>query len=234
MSTSVAPCDQPTAASFGFPTEDGCFEMSNALQEGISTEDVNAIYTNWANKGSYDEHMGKSIYKGPYLVAKAVNDDCPDKNIRILDIACGTGFVGQHLQHFGFCNVDGMDSSTGMLEQAKSKNAYKEYFCSTIGPGCPKEIPDNTYDVITIAGGFGPGHIPCEAVDEMIRIVKPGGFIYNITRVNHLLTFSEYKDKWEPYIAKKEEEKKWREISRTIYKNYFFEKDGIMYIHEVL
>ena len=57
MSTSFVSFDKTTAAKLGFPTEDGCYEMANALQEGLSKEDVKCIYTDWANKntGSYDE-----------------------------------------------------------------------------------------------------------------------------------------------------------------------------------
>lgn len=33
--------------------------------------------------------------------------------------------------------------------------------------------PD-TYDAVVVAGGMGEGHIPCNALYEMIRIVKPG------------------------------------------------------------
>lgn len=32
----------------------------------------------------------------------------------------------------------------------------------------------DTYDAAAIAGGMGEGHIPCGALYEMIRIVKPG------------------------------------------------------------
>lgn len=34
----------------------------------------------------------------------------------------------------------------------------------------------DTYDAAAIAGGMGEGHIPCGALYEMIRIVKPGNF----------------------------------------------------------
>ena len=34
-------------------------------------------------------------------------------------------------------------------------------------------FPD-AYDAITVAGGMGEGHIPCSALVEMARIVKPG------------------------------------------------------------
>ena len=30
------------------------------------------------------------------------------------------------------------------------------------------------YDAMVSAGAFGPGHIPTDAIHEMVRIVKPG------------------------------------------------------------
>ena len=32
----------------------------------------------------------------------------------------------------------------------------------------------DTYDGVTAAGCFSPGHVPCAALHELIRIVKPG------------------------------------------------------------
>jgi hypothetical protein len=34
------------------------------------------------------------------------------------------------------------------------------------------------YDVAVVAGGMGEGHIPCNALPEMIRIVKPGELLW--------------------------------------------------------
>lgn len=82
-----------------------CFEDTKTIHSNIFFHFYKLIMSYWNCNvflpvfvfSFFLQHMGKSIYKGPYLVAKAVNDDCPDKNIRILDIACGTGFVGQHV-----------------------------------------------------------------------------------------------------------------------------------------
>ena len=32
----------------------------------------------------------------------------------------------------------------------------------------------DTYDGLAVAGGMGEGHIPCSAIEEMIRVVKSG------------------------------------------------------------
>ena len=38
---------------------------------------------------------------------------------------------------------------------------------------CFTSFPD-TYNMIALSGAMGEGHLPCEALKEMIRIVKPG------------------------------------------------------------
>ena len=39
---------------------------------------------------------------------------------------------------------------------------------------CGHVVISDTYDVIVLSGGMGEGHIPTEALTEMIRVVKPG------------------------------------------------------------
>ena len=39
------------------------------------------------------------------------------------------------------------------------------------------DIKDDTYDAVTISAGFVKGHLPLTALDEAIRICKPGRFL---------------------------------------------------------
>merc|ERR1712235_187438 len=64
-----------------------------------------------------------------------------------------------------------------MLEKAKKKNLYKSYFCCPIGEGKRAPIAEGQYDVVTVAGGFAEGHMKPDAFEEMLRVVKPGGYI---------------------------------------------------------
>ena len=51
------------------------------------------------------------------------------------------------------------------------------FFCYTFF----SSFTDN-YDVLTVSAGFGEGHVPCSALYEMIRVVKPGSLFvhYNV------------------------------------------------------
>ena len=47
----------------------------------------------------------------------------------ILDLGAGTGLCGEVLRNAGFENVDALDISSEMLEEARKKNIYKNLFC---------------------------------------------------------------------------------------------------------
>lgn len=48
-----------------------------------------------------------------------------DRDVRIIDVACGIGVVAEDLAPHGYKNIDGLDSSKGYIEVAKSKGLYK-------------------------------------------------------------------------------------------------------------
>ena len=43
-----------------------------------------------------------------------------------------------------------------------------------LGDGNVADIDDDTYDVVTLSGGFVPGHVPLAAIHDLIRMCKPG------------------------------------------------------------
>ena len=64
-----------------------------------------------------------------------------------------------------------------MLVKLRALNLSDKVVCSLIGGGKPVEgVEDNSYDVVTLAGGFAVGHLPVDAFDEVVRVLKPGEF----------------------------------------------------------
>jgi len=57
-----------------------------------------------------------------FLKLKLPND------LRIIDIACGTGIVAEDLREHNYTNIDGLDPSKGYIEVAKTKGIYKVKF----------------------------------------------------------------------------------------------------------
>jgi len=66
-------------------------------------------------------------YCMPELVTNALVDHGklkPSSNMKIIDLGCGDGAIGQALNRHGFTNLHGVDISDGMMAIAKSKGVY--------------------------------------------------------------------------------------------------------------
>ena len=48
-----------------------------------------------------------------------------DKGVEVLDVACGTGVVGEEIRAAGYTNVDGLDPSQGYLNGAMAKGIFR-------------------------------------------------------------------------------------------------------------
>ena len=97
------------------------------------------------------------------------------KSARILDAGAGTGLVGELLARQGYDNLVAMDLSKGMLEEARKKNAYREFHQMVMGEKLDYET--DSFDAVISVGVLTVGHAPASSFDELIRITKPGGYI---------------------------------------------------------
>ncbi|ODM99001.1 Williams-Beuren syndrome chromosomal region 27 protein [Orchesella cincta] len=220
----------------GVPVEDKKqYENNyNAHKAGISHDEMVQVYTQWA--GNYDKDLCPGRYNGPEIAARAMSSFYKDDDIRptlkILDVAAGTGRVGVELDKFGFKLFDALEPSPGMLEVLRKRGLYALTYETAIGHGIIAEIETNFYDALVIAGGMGEGHIPVKAVDEMIRIVKPGGMIFVIMREEYLSYVPEYTGKLEPYMESLVDEGLWAKVQREVVANYSFNKNGVVFIYQ--
>lgn len=94
--------------------------------------------------------------------------------LRILDAGAGTGIVGKVLQDLGYTNMDALDISQKMLDEAKKLNVYKEFFCAALSAEPIAEIATDQYDALICVGTLTVGHVKPVAFDEILRVVKPG------------------------------------------------------------
>ena len=82
--------------------------------------------------------------------------------------------MGKVLQDLGYTNIDALDISQKMLDEAKKLNVYKEFFCAALSAEPIAEIPANQYDGLICVGTLTVGHVKPAAFDEILRVVKPG------------------------------------------------------------
>lgn len=117
------------------------------------------------------------------LLQEINNDRTSD--LRILDVSAGTGLVGNVLRDHGYRNIDALDISQKMLDEAKKLNIYKNMFCVALGEKPIPGIENHQYDAAICVGALTVGHVKPVALDEIVRIVKPGERIVSLCVTNH-------------------------------------------------
>ena len=90
---------------------------------------------------------------------------------RLLDVACGPGYVAVAARSLGAVPV-GVDVSGEMIRVARLRNPEIEFVA---GDAQALEFDNGSFDVVTI--GFGLPHLPrpSAALEEARRVLKPGG-----------------------------------------------------------
>ena len=83
---------------------------------------IRDLYADWA--ASYDaDTLDGMGYVAPVLAARALSEALEGETAeaRILDAGCGTGLVGAEIARRTEAEIDGIDLSPGMLEEAARK-----------------------------------------------------------------------------------------------------------------
>ncbi|CAG2205687.1 unnamed protein product [Mytilus edulis] len=203
------------------PQEDASAYGANygAHREGMTKEEVAEYYSKWGYSGKYEEDLCPERYNGPKYGAEALVEAYPGnrESIHILDIAAGTGFLGEELHKRGFKKSTRIQLKACLQWQEKRT----------------LPVENDTYDCTIIAGGMGEGHIPCVALHEMIRITKPGGLVVIVMREEYLDYVKEYKDRLEVLMQELEDAGKWESVSRVIVPNYSFDNNGVIFKYRV-
>ena len=109
----------------------------------------------------------------PIKAAKLLTLNVSNKDALILDVGKGTGLVGKELAALGYANIDGIDYSAPMLEVARKTSVYVTLLEADLNE--PLITKSNTYDALICIGTFTHGHIGADCLDELFRILKPGG-----------------------------------------------------------
>jgi ubiquinone/menaquinone biosynthesis C-methylase UbiE len=141
--------------------------------EADVSEQLNDVYSDWADSYDDDNDNKLKTVSQPNTVALLMRH-CENKHVKILDVGCGTGIVGQHLNANCFTNFDGTDPSAEMILHARGRG-YANLF--ELVPGKPLPAKDNAYDASLCVGVFTHGHLGTEGFAELIRVTKPDGLI---------------------------------------------------------
>jgi SAM-dependent methyltransferase len=130
-------------------------------------------YDQWAK--DYDADLDEGFgWLGPQRAVEYFAKYVP-QNARILDAGAGTGLVGELLARRGYKDLVAMDLSEGMLEEARKKNAYREFHQMVMGEAL--DYATDSFDAVISIGVLTVGHAPASSLDELVRITRPGGYI---------------------------------------------------------
>ncbi|MBD2504549.1 class I SAM-dependent methyltransferase [Anabaena azotica] len=92
---------------------------------------------------------------------------------KVLDVGCGTGESTRYLiNRYPGINVEGMDISSGMLNEARRLSPKVNYFEGDVS-AIP--CPNATYDFVLTTFTFRNFPERNVAIAEMLRVLRPGG-----------------------------------------------------------
>ena len=132
-------------------------------------QELTEYYDKW---DTYEQDLMALGYFGPIgctaLLYKHVKPTS-----KILEVGCGPGNVGRHLQLMKFKNIYGLDASSGMVDRAIKENVYKKVYHHIVDKS---DLPLKNIDVLLGVGVFTVGHFPTGSMKLCFDHVKTGGY----------------------------------------------------------
>ena len=213
--------------------DDEVLDTINAvILKDMTPDEWQQFYDKWA--ATYDEDVNRIVggFNSPHNVVHNVEKFVPDHNARILDMACGTGKVGQLLKEKGYTNVDGLDGNNAMLDIARNQKVYKNYYLEFITDSPIKTISAGSYDVVCSAASFGRGHLTAKCLKPIGLCLKPRGLLIIAMRALSL-ELPDFQD-MEPTFEELEEAGFWKKRYRGVIEKYCGDEDGVAFVYEKL
>ena len=127
-------------------------------------------YDRWAE--DYDSDLVDDLgYVAHLRSCEIFSNRVTDKNIKMLDMGCGTGLVGATLSNLGYSNIDGADFSPEMLRVATRRGVYRVLHRHDVTE--PMACAGR-YDALISVGLFSYGTPHISDLYNAIRCVAPG------------------------------------------------------------
>jgi predicted TPR repeat methyltransferase len=141
------------------------------MPEQCSRQYIEQTFDAFAN--SFENVLIRLKYCGPQLVQNYLASlNLPATSLRVLDLGCGTGLVGEKTIPYARLLV-GVDLSQSMLDQSSEKQIYHQLHQSDISEFL--SATEDQYDLITCMDTF----IYAGRLEEILELIyqklKPGG-----------------------------------------------------------
>ncbi|MGE3275020.1 MAG: L-histidine N(alpha)-methyltransferase [Vicinamibacterales bacterium] len=160
----------------GAPTEDARLSAIWKRAYGARTrDDLKALYKEWAE--SYDKDHAQVGFFGHRLTAEVLARHTTRHDVaRVLDAGAGTGAAGEALHALGFRRLVAVDLSEDMIDVARRKGVYRETLVADLSVPLDA-FAAGSFDAAILVGVFSYGQAPPETLDEILRLVRPGGVV---------------------------------------------------------
>ncbi|XP_074646404.1 methyltransferase-like protein 27 [Tubulanus polymorphus] len=189
--------------------------------------DMNSIYDDWNN--GYNRDVKSASYQAPYHTAQMVNQYVSDKNCSLIDVGAGTGLVAEELRKLGFDGrMDAIDPSTGLAKVAMDNELYTKYYNEYLSADKPCTVETESFDHVTCCGTIVPGHAKYKAIRELLRMCKPGGYVFVCFRKDYLEQ-EEFKG-METFLEDLEKEGATSETNKHEFQQYYLHYQALVFV----
>ncbi|XP_013790302.1 uncharacterized protein LOC106474158 [Limulus polyphemus] len=169
----------------------------------------------------YEKFIIKHESETWYVIVTELMNFLKEKSGRILDVGAGTGATSNVLKQRGYNNIDALDGSEGMLKIAKTKNIYQNFIHLILKGGVRiPNIENDTYSAVVLNGVFCPNHCDSEVFPELIRVVKPGGYICWTINIGE----NKDEEKFNNDVENLCKEGKWKKLLEKVHDGYYGEE----------
>lgn len=165
----------PSAKGVGVETDNRLEAIWARAYRAKTRDDLRELYADWAS--TYDADHEKVGFFGHRLTAEVLARHMTRHDAsRVLDAGAGTGAAGEALSDVGFRDLVAIDLSSDMLDRAREKNVYSQTLVADLA--LPVDaFGDDAFDAAVLVGVFSYGQAPAETLDEIVRMVRPGGIV---------------------------------------------------------
>lgn len=133
-------------------------------------------------------------------------------SVRILDAGAGRGSTGSYLRSLGYNNIDALTVSKERLDNAERSGLYRNLLYTALKAESTL-CATGAFDAVICADGVFPDEVDPDAMDEMLRLVKPGGIVcFTMNTAQFDSAHDSYRLKCEELITNG----KWKLISKGI------------------
>lgn len=146
--------------------------------------------------------------------------------LSILDVAAGNGIVGAELRK-QLTNILGIRSliGTDILDSARSAalrdrpDVYDDYVVADLTQSPKGQLPSSA-DVMIICAALGHGHLPFEAVDGTIALLREGGLLALTANAGN--KGADNTPEWQSFMASvdKGEGGRWGQLKMVVKQRY--------------